>query len=374
MSRDDSSAPPHVAFFLPHLGGGGTERMVATLANGLSARGYAVDIVLVSAAGTYLETLSKDIRVVDLGSRNSYLAFPRLIAYLRRRCPQVLVSALSLTNVLALIAARLAGSHARTAIRLESTVSAQRRTPWKKALEKPLLAAVYPWADRIIAVSRAVAEDAARYLSIPLARFNVVYNPVLGDQRAPVPVIRPAHPWFAEGCPPVILGVGRLVPVKDFPTLLRSFAEVRRRRDTHLIVLGEGDERAALLDLARQLHVAEDVQFPGFEPDSFSVMQSSQVFVLSSLYEGLPTALIEALASGCAVISTDCPGGAREILAAGAYGELVPVGDVSAMAAAIERALDGKRKPVDATWLDQFRLEKVLDETIRLLGLPALPG
>jgi len=370
MARHDSSANPQVAFFLPHLGGGGTEKMVVTLANGLSARGYAVDMVLVQAVGMYLETLSKKIRVVDLNAKNSYLAVPGLMAYLRRCRPQVLVSSLSLTNVLALIAARLARSHTRVAIRVESTVSAQRRTPWKKALEKPLLSWVYPWADRIIAVSGVVAADAAQYLSIERAKIDIIYNPVLTAEHQTASVPRPAHPWFAPGCPPVILAAGRLAPVKDFATLITAFAELHRRRLAHLMILGEGEERSSLLSLARELNVVDDVELPGFTPDSYAFMKSCKAFVLSSLYEGLPTVLIEALASGCAVISTDCPGGAREILADGAYGDLVPVGDAKSMAAAIERILDGDRKHVDPAWLNQFRLETVLEQNIRILGLP----
>ena len=370
MAHSDSSASPHVAFFLPHLGGGGAEKMVGALANGLSVRGYAVDMVLVRAGGVYQQSLSEKVHLIDLDSRNSYLALPRLVAYLRDRRPQVLVSSLSLTNVIALFAARLAGSRARVVIRLESTVSAQRRTPWKKFVEKPLLALVYPWADRIIAVSRAVALDAAEYLHLLPSRIDVLYNPVLDTNPRPDRTAAPAHPWFAEGCPPVILAVGRLAPVKDFGTLIKAFAVVHRRRPAHLIILGEGEERASLLSLARELKVGDDVQLPGFRSDSYSFMSSSDVFVLSSLYEGLPTALIEALASGCPVISTDCPGGSREILANGAYGDLVPVGDAPAMAAALERVLDGVRRRVDPEWLDQFRLESVLDHSIRTLGLP----
>lgn len=374
MPHDDFALGPHVAFYLPHLGGGGTEKMVTTLANGLSARGYNVDMVLVRASGTYLQTLSRSIHVVDLEAKNSYLSLPGLMTYLRHRCPQILVSALSLTNLLALIARGLAGSPSRVAIRIENSVSAQWRAPWKKMLEKPLLAWVYPWADVIIAVSRAVATDAAEYLRIPLPRIEVIYNPAMTAPQEVAGASGRPHPWLAEGCAPVILGVGRLTRAKDFATLIQAFAEIRRRRPARLIILGEGDERAALESLAEELRVTEDVDLPGFVSDSKVFMKACKVFVLSSRYEGLPTVLIEALASGCSVISTDCPGGSREILAGGAYGELVPVADARAMAAAIDRALDGERHNVDSAWLDQFRLETVIDQNIKILGLPPRPG
>ena len=137
------------------------------------------------------------------------------------------------------------------------------------------------------------------------------------------------------------------------------------------MILGEGNQRDELLSLSRELGVDNDVEMPGFVQDSYSFMRGCEVFVLSSIYEGLPTVLIEALASGCAVISTDCPGGSREILADGIYGDLVPVGDAKAMAGAICGILDGNRKYVDPAWLDQFRIDPVLDQNLKVLGLYA---
>jgi len=155
--------------------------------------------------------------------------------------------------------------------------------------------------------------------------------------------------------------------------LLRAFALVRRKRMARLLIFGEGEERDTLEKLARELGVEEDVDLPGFVENSFSYLRRATAFVLSSLYEGLPTVLIEALASGCSVISTDCPGGAREILANGKYGDLVPVGDADAMADAICRILDGKAHSVDQEWLEQFELNHVVDRTLRMLGLPEKP-
>jgi glycosyltransferase involved in cell wall biosynthesis len=374
MLRPDDSARPHVAFFLPHLGGGGAEKMVTALANGLSARGYRVDMVLVRAVGVYLGALSKSVQVVDLQAKNSYLALPGLVAYLRRRRPQELVSSLPLTNLVAIIGCWLAHSDVRLMIRIENTTSAQSRSPWKKFLEKRLLGWLFPKADHIIAVSHAVALDAESYLNLPPSRINVIYNPVLLTAAGSANLSTPAHPWFAEGCPPVILAVGRLAPAKDFPSLLRAFAEVRQVQPARLIILGEGDERSNLLALARELRVAEDVDLPGFVPNVRAFMHGSAVFVLSSIYEGLPTVLIEALASGCAVVSTDCPGGAREILAEGVYGDLVRVGDFKSMATAICRILDGQRKYVDPAWLQQFTRDAAVQQTISVLGLPEMRG
>jgi len=166
----------------------------------------------------------------------------------------------------------------------------------------------------------------------------VVGAEMLEKARAPL-----EHPWFAPGAPPVVLGVGRLAPQKEFPTLIRAFARVRSQRPARLMILGEGktpDRRAALLALAGELGIAEDVALPGFQPNPFAYMARASLFVLSSAWEGLPGVLVQALACGCPVVSTDCPSGPAEILEQGEYGRLVAVGDEAALAEAIGSTLD----------------------------------
>jgi glycosyltransferase involved in cell wall biosynthesis len=169
---------------------------------------------------------------------------------------------------------------------------------------------------------------------------RTVYNPVVTPELlAQAEAIAP-HPWLQDGGPPVVLGVGRLVDQKGFATLLEAVARLRRERPLRLLVLGEGRRRGALERQARRLGLGADFALPGFAPNPFAYMARAGVFVLSSVYEGLPGVLIQALACGCPVVSTDCPDGPREILAGGEYGPLVPVGDAAALAAAIGRVLD----------------------------------
>ena len=151
------------------------------------------------------------------------------------------------------------------------------------------------------------------------------------------------HPWLKPGAPPVILGTGRLVTPKDFSTLLRAFARVRVQRKARLVILGEGNRREELESLAQQLGVSADVALPGFVANPYPFMERAAVFVLSSAWEGFGNVIVEALACGCPVVSTDCPGGPSEILDDGAYGPLVPVGDDAAMAEAILAVLESSR-------------------------------
>jgi glycosyltransferase involved in cell wall biosynthesis len=165
----------------------------------------------------------------------------------------------------------------------------------------------------------------------------------------------------------VILGVGRLTRLKDFATLIRAFAEVRRGRVARLMILGEGEEQAALEALVGELGLVDDVALPGFRGNAVAYMARSALLVLSSLSEALPTVLIEALAVGTQVVSTDCPNGPREILQEGRLGTLVPVGDVAALATAMVAALD--RPPVTAPLqaLTPFTREAAVDNYLRLI-------
>ena len=176
-------------------------------------------------------------------------------------------------------------------------------------------------------------------------RVHTIYNPVVTgdlDRKAREPV---EHPWIGGDGPPVILAAGRLSAQKDFSTLLVAFARLLTRRPARLVVLGKGKRKPRLVSLARRLGVAEHVDFPGFADNPYAFMARASLFVLSSWYEGLPTVLIEAMACGCPVVSTDCLYGPREILEDGKHGPLVPVGDAEALAAAMARTLDAPPRP-----------------------------
>jgi glycosyltransferase involved in cell wall biosynthesis len=226
----------------------------------------------------------------------------------------------------------------------------------------------YRRAHAVVAVADAMAEDLARMIGFPRDKITVVYNPavtpeMLAKAQQPAP-----HAWLSPGGPPVLVAVGRLHEQKDFQTLLRAFALVRARRSARLIILGEGPERPALEAGVAKLGLTEDVDLPGFVPNPYAFMAGASQFVLSSRYEGLPTVLIEAMACGCPVVSTDCPSGPGEILDNGKYGRLVPVGDAAALAEAMEATLDA---PPPAAELkaraDLFHIDRVIDSYRRLL-------
>ncbi len=362
---------PRVALYLYHLYGGGAERMMVNLARGLVQQGLKVDFVLNRVGGAYQDHLPPEVRIVDLKAPRLIKALPLLIAYLWRERPAVLLSTLHYTSEIALLAARLSGMPTRVVLREPNTLSlhvkleAARNERWSPLFARLL----YPWADGIVAISHGVAQDLAQITGLPQQRIRVIYSPVISPElpeRARAPV---EHPWFAPGEPPVVLGVGRLVEQKDFPTLIRAFARVQRTRPARLVILGKGSQRDLLKAMSRELGVEQDVALLGFVSNPYAYMARAAVFVLSSIEEGLSNVLIEAMAVGTPVISTHCESGPAEVLDHGRYGSLVPVGDSEAMAEAILEVLSGNTKIVDSAWLEQFTLEASTRQYLDVMGV-----
>jgi glycosyltransferase involved in cell wall biosynthesis len=315
---------------------------MVNLAHGLTKRGLEVDMVLAYAEGPYLGDLCASVRIIDLRASRVLYSTLSLVRYLRQERPQALVSALDHANVIALMARKLSGIPLKTLVSVQNTLSPSTMNAGSRRnrLLPYLLRTTYPWADIIGAVSEGVAEDLIHFVRMPANKVRVVHNPVVTTElytKASVPLGN--HPWFAPDQPPVVLGIGRLTAQKDFCTLIKAFAILRQVMPARLIILGEGECRSELERLVQRMMLTADVALPGFVANPYSYIRQSAAFVLSSRWEGLPTVLIEALAVGATVVSTDCPSGPAEILEGGRWGHLVPVGDADALAAAIWESL-----------------------------------
>ncbi|HEV8352613.1 MAG TPA: glycosyltransferase [bacterium] len=329
-----------VLVFRPDLADGGADRVTITLLRELDRARFDPVLVLMHKSGVLLHEVPADVPVHGLGAgrlRTSALAMARAIA---RERPDVVLSTSSGGNMIASLGRLLSGWACRLVLSERTTFTIARRERFPRVV--PIVLAkrfLYRQADRIIAVSQGVADDLVRAIGLPRDLITVIYNPVVDAAMTDRAEATLDHPWFADGTP-VILAAGRLINQKDYPTLLRAFLQLRRRRPVRLIVLGEGPLRGALEQLAADLGIAADVQFPGFVANPLPYMRRCTVFALSSRFEGLPGVLIQAMACGTAVVSTDCPSGPSEIIEPGTSGFLVPVGDPAALAGAIGRLLD----------------------------------
>ncbi len=335
-----------IALFLPSLEGGGAERVMVNLALGFVEEGRQVDLVLVKAEGAYMELVSNKIRIVDLQGKRVLTSLFRLIKYLRKEHPAALLSAMDHANVIAILAKRFSGVATRIAVSVHSTLSIEVKhaKSWRGKILPWFINLTYPNADAIIAVSTGVAEDLAQITSLDYKNIKIIYNPVVTQRLLEKQQQAISHPWFQKNQPAVLLAVGRLTKQKDFATLIKAFAIIRKQKKCRLLILGEGELRPELEDLINKLDLTEDVQMPGFVENPYAYMKQADVFVLSSAWEGLVTVLIEAMACGTPVVSTDCPSGSREILVDGKYGRLVPVGDSEALAEAVIQTLEQERQ------------------------------
>jgi glycosyltransferase involved in cell wall biosynthesis len=356
-----------LAIFLPSLEGGGAERAMCRLAIGFAKRCVPVDLVLAKKIGPYLQHVPTTVRVINLNSSRMLASVPGLVRYLHNERPSCLISALSHANVVAIFSHLLARSPAKLIVS-ERTPPFQSQANAKFLRDRILpylIRALYNRADHIIAVSRGVADQLA-VLGVPRNKIAVIHNPVVDNALLEKAKETLDHPWFVPHAPPVIVAAGRLVKEKDFQTLIRAFSLVRKARPVRLVILGEGESRIELHHLAQQLGVADDVSLPGFVDNPYKYMKRATVFTLSSLFEGFGNVIVEAMACGAPIISTNCPSGPAEILENGRWGRLTAVGDAIQLAKAIEEVLGEVIHPDVKARAAIFSIENMTDEYLKL--------
>jgi glycosyltransferase involved in cell wall biosynthesis len=361
-----SSPALDLAVLVYDLRGSGAVLNAVRIAERAAAAGLNTELWVLRLQGQLEGATPAGLRVVALaagrgGAEPRVLDSVRLIGALARaietRRPSVLFSAANHIHAFAALAHRRAGARTGTRLvgRASNAVLHERLGPWAHPLGRAVVMAAkavqrlqFSAMDRIIAVAPDLAGDLASGLGIEPGRITVIPNGIdAADvaRRSSQPL---DDPWFAPGEPPVVLGVGRLSFQKNFPLLIRAFARARRRRPMRLIILGYGPpaKARALLALAQRLGVGGDVKLPGFEVSPCRYMARSDLFVLSSRWEGASNVLLEALACGCPVAATDCPTGVADVLGGGAFGPLVSPGDADALAEAILKRLDEPRDSV----------------------------
>lgn len=337
-----------LAFLMPNAAGGGVEKVVIRLANFFTDyMQIDVDVVMYNAVGPNLDAVNDKVNVIDLEAAGTLNIILKTRKYLVEHKPTVIFPRMHSPVVLTTLATL--GISPRPTI-IGSMHSMRRAEPGsgiaaiKNRLRDFVVKRLFGSTDHLIAVSRGVLEQYQQIYSLDKAKTSVIYNPISVDDIRIKGEEYPEHPWFG-GDEKIILATGRLIPQKNFTGLLHSFHSVASKVEAKLIVLGEGPMRGELESLRSELGLDELVDFPGYVNNPYAFMKRAHLFVLSSRSEGLGNVIIEALASGLPVVSTDCESGPREILGDNEWGKLVPVGDNDALAEAILHELDS---PVDA--------------------------
>jgi glycosyltransferase involved in cell wall biosynthesis len=330
-----------VLVLVPHLGGGGAERVAALVAEGLSKEKYEVHLGLVSEENRELENLPPPVTIHRLGARRIRSGAIPLVRLVRRIRPDVILSGAAHLNFLVLLLRPLYPKKTRVLVRQDATVSsvlAFGNVPWYTSL---LYRALYRRADHVICQSRAMADDLTRELRLGKERIVVLPNPVdLEAIRAAggAPGQAPAC-WLGPG--PHLLAVGRLAREKGFDLLLEALVTVRERFPrTDMIIAGAGPEEAALKAQCRSLGLEGVVRLPGYVQRPYIFYAGASLFVLSSRYEGLPNALLEAVAGGLPIVATPASGGVVELLRSRQRAWLAPEVSAASLASTLLKALD----------------------------------
>lgn len=344
-----------VAFLLPDMGGGGSERVVISLLEAFVADGHDVHLVLGRARGEFLPMVPRQVRVVDLAAPLTRSAIAPLARYLRRERPDTLQASMWPMTIVAIVARMIAWVPTRLVISDHTILSRQYADAPQRALLRATTRWLYPRADARICVSAACADDLARLSGISRDAFTVVPNPI-ALAKVPGPTSAAKALWPAGTRR--ILTVGSLKPVKNHFMLLDALAKLRQWCDASLVIAGKGMLTEQTRQRADALGLGHVVTIPGFQEDVAALYAAAELFVLSSEHEGFGNVLVEALLAGLPIVSTDCPGEPRNILADGKFGALVPVGDADALASAMASALE---RPADAE--SQRRRGRVLADS-----------
>jgi glycosyltransferase involved in cell wall biosynthesis len=327
-----------IAFLISALSGGGAERATVELASALDPAAFEVTLILERDREQFYP-VAPHLNIEVLGvSRSRETPWP-LVRTLKRLRPHALYAALPHLNALAVIASRMVRPRPAVVVSVHNNHTVQFTEMHDGRTHRLVTPWVYRAGDEIVAVSTGVAQQVAATPGVPERKVHVIYNPIdIASARRDADE-KLDHPWFASG-EEVVVGVGRLTTQKDFPMLLRAFAVVTRHRpQARLVILGDGEDRGELEDMARSLQLTESVQFLGLRANPFAYLARSRCFALSSRYEGFGMVIVEAMAVGTAVVSTDCPFGPAEILENGRSGLLSPPGDSDLFAQALLKVL-----------------------------------
>ncbi|ELY95667.1 group 1 glycosyl transferase [Natrialba hulunbeirensis JCM 10989] len=328
--------------------------MLFHISDHLTKKGYNVDFLVSNASGDFADKVPEGVSLINLKSDRELASLPKISRYLRKTEPDILLSTTHSSIVIAHLSLIISNCETEMISRQGTVLTKhfENQDGIKNKIVYELMKHLIPRADKVIAISEGVKTDLVQCTGLSESDISVIYNPAITsvadiEQKAQEET---EHPWLSQKDNPVILGAGRLVQQKGFSTLLRAFKSITDTRDCRLIILGEGEDRGKLENYAKELGIYDLVSLPGYIDNPYSYMGSADVFALSSEWEGFGIVLVEAMACGTPVVSTDCESGPEEILENGRFGPLVNVGNYEQLADSIQDMLDD---PIPGSMLKQ---------------------
>lgn len=379
---DTPSQTTEIGVFIPSYVGGGAERMGVFVAEALANAGYKTDLVVSCSHGELRDRLRnappKGVELVDLEASTEFLALPQYLGYLKRRKPKLVISLVHTSNLTSGLG-RWLNKQVKTVVTIHSTVIREPDDQWffRRYFGHKPEGCLYRHCEKVIAVCDGLAREVETAFNLDANSVGRIYNPMLNNAHQD-DAIAPEHETIFEK--PVVLGVGRLVKLKNFDQLIDAFAHSASNHNANLLILGEGPERDPLTERIKARSLEGRVFLPGWTPQPGAYMRRAHSVALTSRFEGFGLVCVEALAAGAGVISVDCPHGPREILDHGRLGRLIEPNDIEAFAAAITEELalpTSPRQDIIAErqeWLSQFAPETAAQQYIEtvesLIGKP----
>jgi glycosyltransferase involved in cell wall biosynthesis len=328
-----------IFFFIARYSHSGVPLAQLRLAKAFLQRGFKVDFVIGYVPPELTLPTDLGFDIVNLAQPRTFKLFWPILRMIRSNQPDVIFSAEDHLNAVVTLAILLAGSRARLSVssRVTPYDTYSNKVMSKGWVLKVLNPLLWRRADALTCVSRDMVKQ---YQAIfgktkHQAAYNVIVNSDLERKKCE----RVDHPWFADHDIPIVISAGRLAPEKGYPDLIAAMKLVNERMPARLLMLGDGPLRGQLQQLIDEAGLNDRIQLLGFQANPYKYYARSRLFVLSSYVEGLPNVLVEAIACGCAVVSTDCPTGPREVLQDGRFGRLVPMRSPQAMAQAVVEML-----------------------------------
>ena len=354
------------------LAGAGAERVSVNLAREFSALGHHVDFLLAEGGGEFTDEAGQvaELQVSSGGGASGWRKVIR--QYITEKSPDVLLAMMEGAGVLAIQAASGTAVPVYVVSHIHFSRHCRQSPRIKERWLMPLAARWYlPKAAGVIGVSQGVSNDILRSARLKSDRVHTIYNPILSEafyRKAAEPVY---HPWFSRERNWLnVITVGRLTPQKDHATLLKAIALANKQRPVRLVIFGQGELLGELQDQAKALGIQDIVEFAGYDANPYKFISGADLFVLSSRWEGFGNVLVEALACGARVVSTNCPSGPREVLDGGTFGDLVAVGDSEAIADSITEETNHEFDNEALTsHLEKYYVQSVAEQYLQIMGL-----
>lgn len=352
-----------VIFAIWRFSGSGPQRVLVNLLENLDRKKIEPSCIICNSNHVFWPPL--DIKTRLLGPGNIITQIEEIIDTEK---PDIVFGFLGRINLAVILAGIFSHQRPKLIVTERTTLSFAGTTP--KTI-KNSIKALYPKAHKIIAISEGVKKDLVENFNMPEEKIQVIYNGVdIEKVRDLAKEEVTEHPWFKENMP-IIINVASLKTVKGQQYLLKAFKIARKKVNCRLVILGKGRKENELKRLSEELNIQNDVAFLGFQNNPFKFMTNSSVFVLSSIYEGLPNVILESMVCDTPVISTDCPSGPNEIIKDGINGILVPVKNEKKLAETIINLLNNKSlvKKISSNVkkdIKKFSIEKMVEEYSRL--------